>query len=290
MSNMASCFDHPVTQQYLRTPEISVAEFACPGGPERCPEDGATGPEIVLPREGLFERRNRYGQVFADRTVVLFFDTNDPFEIHHPVQTPDSCTVISLSDRLIDELCTLPGQDASPFFAVGATLTTPSIALAHHDLLWSMFHCTTSDLIYREEKALLLVAEIFTELQKRRTSAVLKTSRHVSNEMTSGYAVADKVLLYLNENFRAEITLQGVADAVNRSPFHLCRSIKNYTGQTIHQHLTTLRLDSALKLLRTSKQPITEIALELGYSSHSHFTALFKQKFGVTPLHYRKNA
>ncbi len=290
VNNMLACLDHPVTTEQFRTSDLSVEEFACPGWPERCPEDGVTRPEIVLPRGGFYERRNRYGQVFVDRTVVLFFDPNDPFEIHHQVRTPDSSTVVSIGNRLIDELSTLPGQDASPFFAIGAMPSTSSIALAHHALLRSMFYGKTSDPIATEEQTLLLVAEVFTQLRKRRMSYVPKSSRRNRREAASGYRLTQAVSCYLNDNFGAEITLQDIADVVDRSPFHLCRTIKKYTGQTIHQRLTSLRLDSALEFLWSTRRPITEIALDVGYSSHSHFTALFKKKFGVSPLIYRNSA
>lgn len=86
----------------------------------------------------------------------------------------------------------------------------------------------------------------------------------------------------LAQRFRERLTLGRLAGELGCSPFHLCRSFRGVTGLTLHRHLTELRLRSALERLDDGVD-LTRVALDVGYSSHSHFTAAFRQVFGVPP-------
>jgi len=82
--------------------------------------------------------------------------------------------------------------------------------------------------------------------------------------------------------FTERVTLAALARAVGCSPFHLCRSFREFTGSSVHAHLTALRLRTAIDHLEQGAS-ITRVAIDAGFSSHSHFTAAFRQSFGVTP-------
>jgi AraC-like DNA-binding protein len=80
----------------------------------------------------------------------------------------------------------------------------------------------------------------------------------------------------------ADVTLQELASDVRVSVFHLCRIFRAVTGLTIHAYRTQLRLRSALERVEGASD-LSAVAFELGFSSHSHFTASFRRAFGVTP-------
>jgi AraC-like DNA-binding protein len=82
------------------------------------------------------------------------------------------------------------------------------------------------------------------------------------------------------------IPFRELARSVECSPFELCRQFRRETGFTLTQFRHSIRLRMALELLR-SHRGLTEIALDLGYTSHSHFTAAFRNYFGITPSRYR---
>jgi AraC-like DNA-binding protein len=62
------------------------------------------------------------------------------------------------------------------------------------------------------------------------------------------------------------------------------------TGVPVHRYLTLLRLRASLERLAEGASDLTELALELGFSSHSHFTDAFRREFGFSPSDVRKNA
>lgn len=73
----------------------------------------------------------------------------------------------------------------------------------------------------------------------------------------------------------------------NRSPEHVSREFKKYTGETIAHFITRLRMEFAAKLLTTTDEEIIDISLQCGYESLSHFYASFKSWYKSTPRSYR---
>ena len=84
------------------------------------------------------------------------------------------------------------------------------------------------------------------------------------------------------------IPLRTLANACGLSPFQLCRFFRARTGQTITAYRHGLRLRLSLERLRDARADITALALDLGYSSHSHFTFAFRRHFGFAPSAFRR--
>ncbi len=93
----------------------------------------------------------------------------------------------------------------------------------------------------------------------------------------------ESVRSILRRNLTETPALERIAREVGCSPFYLSRTFSKETGQTIPQFLRQLRLDKAAELLRTGRYNVTEVALEVGYSSLSHFSQAFHQAFGCCP-------
>jgi len=71
--------------------------------------------------------------------------------------------------------------------------------------------------------------------------------------------------------------------------FHLARMFRSRTGFSLHAYRNQLRLRAALERLRDPGVDLIDIALDLGFSSHSHFTETFRRSFGKTPSAVRDN-
>jgi AraC-like DNA-binding protein len=100
-------------------------------------------------------------------------------------------------------------------------------------------------------------------------------SRHVE-------LVEDTKALLLRR-FRESLSLHEVAKAVGTSAFHLARLFGRHTGLTLHGYRTRTRLLHALDRLEEARGTLTDLALDLGYSSQSHFTDAFRRAFGAPP-------
>ena len=92
-----------------------------------------------------------------------------------------------------------------------------------------------------------------------------------------------KVIAILRENLVAPPTLDQIGAQVGCSPFYLSRTFSKEIGMTLPQFVRKLRMERAADLLRGGKFNVTEAALEVGYSSLSHFSQAFHETFGVCP-------
>ncbi len=93
---------------------------------------------------------------------------------------------------------------------------------------------------------------------------------------------------YLSQKYFEKLSLQEMATELDASPFHLCRIFKSDTGLTIHDYITRIRLRVAIENIQNGTRDLTRLALDLGFSSHSHFTAAFRKAFRLTPSQWRK--
>ena len=91
---------------------------------------------------------------------------------------------------------------------------------------------------------------------------------------------------YLDAHFAEDVSLEQLAHLAAVSPFHLLRIFRRDVGLTPHAYFTQVRVSQAKSLL-LSGLPITQVALDTGFSDQSHFTKRFKQIMGVTPGQYR---
>jgi AraC-like DNA-binding protein len=87
----------------------------------------------------------------------------------------------------------------------------------------------------------------------------------------------------LQKNLVEPLSLEAIGRAVGCSPFHLSRTFSRQMGMSIPQYLRKIRMERAAELLRSGKCNVTEAALEVGYTSLSHFSQAFCQTMGCCP-------
>ncbi len=92
-----------------------------------------------------------------------------------------------------------------------------------------------------------------------------------------------KVIAILKENLAEPPSLEEIGRRVGCSHFYLSRIFSQEIGKPIFHYLRDLRMDRAAELLRGKKLNITQVALEVGYSSPSHFSTAFHEAFGCCP-------
>ena len=81
-------------------------------------------------------------------------------------------------------------------------------------------------------------------------------------------------------------TLEQLGAEVGCSPFYLSRIFSREVGLTIPQYLRNIRMERAAELLRSGRFNVTEAAIEVGYSSLSHFSKAFCETIGCCPVLY----
>lgn len=97
------------------------------------------------------------------------------------------------------------------------------------------------------------------------------------------------VIEFVNNNLNESLSLDDLAEVSCFSSYHFHRIFMAVTGETVNNFTNRLRVEKATKLLKFSKNSISSIAQDCGFSSPSTFSRSFKQYFGLTPSEYKMN-
>ena len=195
----------------------------------------------------------------------------------------------------------LSAMDASDWFAVADDLLLDAVAAwepAVRDRPARPFRVASlpaDPQIYFEQRALFESAQTLEreEVEERAfkiLGRLLKTAYGASPRRSRMREAIEEAKRIVDSDPAANVPLRRLAAAVETSPFQLCRSFRASTGMTITAYRHSLRLRTALDRLRDQRTGLTELALDLGFSSHSHFTFAFRRQFGITPSAYRARA
>lgn len=111
--------------------------------------------------------------------------------------------------------------------------------------------------------------------------------RSISHDFKHKKEVYEIFLHHLYRNFRKERQIRFYASKMNVSTAYLSRLVKEISGSTINEHVTSLIYKESCNLLSHSSMSIGEIADALSFSDQSALTNFFKMRAGMTPLAYR---
>jgi AraC family transcriptional regulator len=96
-----------------------------------------------------------------------------------------------------------------------------------------------------------------------------------------------RTIAYIKDHLEQVLSLVTLAAVGETSPAHFARLFKQATGLPPHQYVLRCRMERAKQLLAETDVPLSEIALQVGCADQSHFTALFRTHFALTPKAYR---
>ena len=178
----------------------------------------------------------------------------------------------NLLERLASEA--VGGRCAAPFFPVPIVHDNQLAHLIHH------LHVTLEDNTSKlEQESLLLrtLAELIT-----RHAGCNGAPRKMGREPWAVRQVRD----YLDAHSDENVSLTELTSLTGLSSFRLTRVFSEKTGLPPHAYLTQLRVSRA-KTLLAQGYPISQVALEAGFTHQSHLNRHFKRLVGITPGQYR---
>ncbi|MCI9485966.1 MAG: AraC family transcriptional regulator [Lachnospiraceae bacterium] len=120
------------------------------------------------------------------------------------------------------------------------------------------------------------------------------TAAYMARELSEGRTKSHnggvkKILSYIHEHFQERVTVEDLIGAANISRSETFRCFKQYAGISPMAYLNDYRLAKAADLLAGTEQNVTEICFACGFADTSYFVKLFREKYGVPPLRYRKS-
>lgn len=115
------------------------------------------------------------------------------------------------------------------------------------------------------------------------------TAQRYDRDM-AGKTIIKKVEVYLNDLKLDNLDVHTLAASLHMSYGHLARVYKKYSGQTILERLSSIRLEKSCMLLVQTDYSMKEISEKLGFSNQYYFSKVFKEKHGMSPSEYRKSS
>jgi AraC family transcriptional regulator len=117
-------------------------------------------------------------------------------------------------------------------------------------------------------------------------------SRPPVRSMRSGLSTPNlrRLLDCILANLASDLSLHDLAELVDLSPRHLCRSFKQATGTSPYQYILNARIERSKALLRMGNISVAEVAVSVGFSSQSHFADSFRKHTGTTPGGFLRHA
>lgn len=271
------------------SPGISVVDFRCMA------HSGSAGPEepnpthsIVLVRRGVFCRTDRGQTLVADPNHILFFNSAHPYSYSHPIPGGDDCTILAVAAPLALELVAryAPGDAERPEtpFRLGSGLTSARAAHLHYELL----------ALVRRPALELTLEDVLTELADEALSTAYemrgiraKNDSLPTRALRKRRDLVEAAKLAINQNLETPPSLRELARALGCSSFHLSRTFHRTAGLSLRRYLSRLRVSVAADRLASGAPDLTELALDLGYTDHSHFTNTFRHEWGLPPSRFR---
>lgn len=127
-----------------------------------------------------------------------------------------------------------------------------------------------------------LFVKLGTNYSNKRASADSQTGKQ--KEYAKQF---NDLLAYIDKHYMDALTLENTAALMGFSKFHFSRLFKAYTGYTFCDYLNYRRIKATEELLPRAELPITEIAMQVGFSSISTFNRLFREYKKCSPSEYR---
>jgi len=262
----------------LETTTLSIRDMACGGQcRHKSPAECASAVHLVFPYRGAFMRHVGRVETVAEANQLVFFNEDEEYSISHPVDGGDACLSISLDPALLHELA--PAEQLAPGPAARFEVPRRGIDPQSQALVAMLRHGLSRGAMEPLEAETLALALIRRSLGER--TSYVRASTYGREKLV------DRTKLLLASNPGRRWTLAAMASEVGVSPVYLTQVFTQAEGVPLYRYQLRLRLARALDLLEGCSD-LTMLALDLGFSSHSHFTAAFRQHFGQSPADFQR--
>lgn len=242
---------------------------------------GAVGdwPAIAFSRTAVGVAQEKRPAFVSDGTVAVLHNPRHPYRRFRVDARGDHCEFVSVEPELLLGVCPRLGGDPRRPFAVSHVPLERRPAALVRLAARHVRDAAPPDDLWVEESLLEILSGLAAQAEPSRSRA---TNRHAR--------IVRDVRELLSSRPDRPWTVSSIARVVGASPFHTCRVFRLHSGYTLHGYLTEQRLRRALARLGQGETALRQMAAALGFSSHSAFTAHFREAFGVTPSRFRTRA
>lgn len=275
----------PIDRVIARTSRVAVGQFQCPVSHPSFTDSGAISDcLVVFPRTSAWIEHEGRKRFLADATVATIYNRGQRYRRFADSAEGDRCDWFGVSDDIAREIASVvdaPSRDATRPFRVQRAQSSARLYLRQRTLLCELKR-GEADEFHLEEETMLIVESVLAAACGREYGEpdASTTTKNRRREL----AEAARAVIGLAPE--RNISVHSLAESLGCSSFHLCRVFRSETGRTLHTFRTELRLRRGLELLECAKRDsrtLSELAVGLGFASHSHFVVALRRWAGITP-------
>jgi len=137
-------------------------------------------------------------------------------------------------------------------------------------------------------KKLQLFLEILYKLSVTEDFNLLSRLSYIPAQSGTDLERINNVFGYIIENYRAEVSLNGVAKAACMSPNAFCKYFKKVTQKTFMEVVVEYRIHYATTQLLNTDKSVSQVCFDCGFKDTVHFISVFKLRMALSPLQYKK--
>jgi AraC family transcriptional regulator len=264
----------------LLTETVAVWDVVCQGAcKHKSAEEYVATTHLVFPYRGVYIHHVGRADAVAEANQVVFINEAQSYRVSHPVEGGDSSLSIGVSAATLFELAPADYLQANGRAAFNRSRLR--IDACVQVLAALVRHSLTRVFIETLEAETLTIVLLRRALSERTPRAAV--------DSVGRQKLVDRAKLVLSSDLGRRWTLAAIAADVGVSPVYLTQVFQQVEGLPLYRYQLQLRLARALDLLGDYVD-LTHLALDLGFSSHSHFSAAFKRTYGQTPSEFQRSA
>jgi AraC family transcriptional regulator len=264
---------------------VQIGLFRCPPSRPDFAEAGPiTGHLLVFPRTSVCIIHAGRVPVIASPNVVMFYNRGQSYR-RSPISTHgDMCEWFAYEPGVVAEALRSYDMRVEDHidqpFAFTHGPSNPSSYLMQRRMVEYLLGNPSPDRLLVEETALWILESVLEHV-----CSIRESKRSLSNRAQQDLVYQIEAILCTR--FTETLTLKSISNELGYSPYHLSHIFRRQMGTSIHRYLNQMRLHTALEMISERGMDLTEIAVNLGYSHHSHFTMAFHKAFSLAPSQLR---
>jgi AraC-like DNA-binding protein len=277
----------PLDRVIYKGAGAQVGSFTCAPSDPRFRNSGPIENYVVVfPRNGVWIRHAGSRPFVADPQLSTIYNRGQEYTRESLSPDGDRCDWFAVSPTVAAEIARAFDKRAAdnperPFTREFAAC--PSDLYLRQRTLFLRLSRGRIDPFEAEEAVIGIVAEVIAHAQD---------IAHMPNEPRrteeARRDLVERARAEIVAHVRRRVTVAALAERLRTSPFHLCRVFRARTGMTLHAYRLEVRQRMLLERLAEPAADLSRIAMELGFSSHSHLTATLRRRARITPSALRR--
>jgi AraC family transcriptional regulator len=278
-----------VARALFESNDLYFAQLICaPDDPEWGEDNLVTHPIVALPATPVWQAHDGAPPTLLNANHAVFHHAGSEYRRERFQARGYRCLFFFPSVALVREIA----AEVDPSARGSSSFRFPGRSAPLEGRAFALSRRVARELVAERADGLRAREALYAVLRRAVLSAYRgrPSRRRIRPSTARAHSeIVEEAKELITRNLADPVRLDDVADGLHVSPYHLARVFRTTTGYSLHAYQKHLRLREGLDRLDLgSASEVGGLGVDLGFSSHSHFTASFRQTLGVRPSEVRQ--